>query len=316
MGASLCCFDADAQDETEGEHVKGYACSARGPLEVSKELGPKSPHSGEGCDEVIWHPVKSPVMGEDRFSVTSRNAEAIPRCNSYYGVVVNPPPATPRCTSFIEVPVPQATGPSETTTRLPSLPEDEVHCVPEPCKWDPVFLDLMLMHLDKAEELAYGTAFNELAGDDLDDIALDSRELRDFLVGHSVLLGPDLDAALRGAASEGGRLDMAGFLDLLRDNSVERASCQTWFDRALQLGATPDKDLTSEACLAGLRLFVANEAQRLPESALDEKQLERICTSATKAAGEAITFEEWTTYCKKVARTITLALHASDCNGF
>jgi len=259
--------------------------------------------------------IKQQLLGEDKLGDIIVARQSIPRCSSYYGVAVAPPPpATPRCTTFAEAP---PTDPSEMTTRLPSLPEDELHCAPEPCKWDPVFLSLMLLHLDKAEDLAYSAAFSSFAADDPDSVPLDSRELREFLLAHSVLTTEELDQALMEAASDDGSLELAGFLDLIRGNAMFKASAESWFRHALLLGAGPSgEDLTQESCLAGLRLFVADEAQRLPQSALDEQQLERICTSAMDRDLEEIPFEEWHSYCRKVARTITLARYSSESAGF
>jgi len=263
--------------------------------------------------ETVRAAPKQLLVGEDKLGGLVISKQSIPRCSSYYGVAVAPPPATPRCTTFSEVP---QTGPSEVTTRLPSVPEDEMHCAPEPCKWDPVFLSLMLMHLDKAEDLAYGEVWAGLTGDN-HSLTLDCPELHTFLLANSVLTVSDIDQVLRQVADEDGHLDQAAFLELLRDNAMLKATAESWFQRALALDTSSNgKDLTRESCLAGLRLFVAKEAERLPQSALDEKQLERICASAMKEDIAEISLENWCGYCRKAARTISLARHCSDTTSF
>jgi len=164
-------------------------------------------------------------------------------------------------------------------------------------------LEVMLADLDGAEYTAYGAAFDSFSGNGA-ALQPSDEKLRDFIVTNSAITLQDLDMDLLKIAStnESLTIDKAGFLQLLRDNSINEGDALQQF-----MGMASDgESLPSEDCRTGL----LNLIQQKLNTNFSDNRSEQIFDIVMVDAGLTVSMEQWVSYCKKVGRIVRLARYA------
>jgi len=157
-----------------------------------------------------------------------------------------------------------------------------------------VSADAILSDLESAEMKAYQEAFISFAGGG--PVPLDNAQMRQFLMDNAAI--DDIEITLLGAMNDSMQLEMGGFLDLLRNNSMSDG------DIIGQFGAfsTDGEQLAAEECRNGLTMI---GMQKFGVTYSDDRW-DSILNMVMMDAGPSVQLEGWMMYCKVVARYIRL----------
>lgn len=132
----------------------------------------------------------------------------------------------------------------------------------------------------------------------------DDAQLRDFIITHSSVTVGEVDIELLKIASLNDNLsvDKAGFLQILRDNSINEGDALQEF-MAL---AADGENVPAEDCRTGL----LNMIQQKLNTNFSDTRSEKIFDSVMVDAELTVPMEQWIAYCKKVGRIVRLARYA------
>jgi len=164
-------------------------------------------------------------------------------------------------------------------------------------------LEEILADLNGAENTAYGAAFEAFCGTQA-ALQPDDAQLRDFIITHSSVTVGEVDIELLKIASLNDNLsvDKAGFLQILRDNSINEGDALQEF-MAL---AADGENVPAEDCRTGL----LNMIQQKLNTNFSDTRSEKIFDSVMVDAELTVPMEQWIAYCKKVGRIVRLARYA------
>jgi len=159
--------------------------------------------------------------------------------------------------------------------------------------------DLVLSDLNKAEELAYGSAFAGFAPSTAGGLGTDCEKLREFVATNCCVPYEELDMALLKAASGNGdlKISLSDFLTLMRDNAIHEGLV---IERFMSLAGEGSPSVSASDCRTGL--YMIKDELGAAGSAVGDGRWEAVFDVVMSSAAPTVELESWTTYCKQVAR--------------
>lgn len=161
--------------------------------------------------------------------------------------------------------------------------------------------DQVLSDLDGSEMQVYGEAFQSFGPSGAGYVGLDNDSCRRFLTTRSSLPEDELDMELLKSANPDEGLDLEVFLRLLRDHAVPEGEIYSQF----AVHSRDGQSLPSEESRSGLFLF----AQQYLAANINQDRWDCILNMVMMDAGASVSMEQWTQYCRLVARYVRLVAY-------
>mmetsp|Transcript_118291 Transcript_118291/g.252587 ORF Transcript_118291/g.252587 Transcript_118291/m.252587 type:complete len:223 (-) Transcript_118291:78-746(-) len=163
--------------------------------------------------------------------------------------------------------------------------------------------DLLISDLEAAEEKVYGEVFKPWDQSRSGIVPMDNHDLRGYLASNSDIEATEIDTELlkHGSLDEGG-VSLFNFIQLMRDCCVsDTSSIEDFLAMGGESQSVPAEDCRSRLMIMGQRKFGAT---------FNEDQWDRIFNIVMRDASVTVTMDQWTVYCKQVARICRAGVNA------